>query len=166
MTDPLYQKLRERAWRRKLTPAEEAELRAWLAAHPEAESDWDGETGLNTALTGLPNVPVPSNFTARVLAEIHRPAPAEAIQSWPSSWKRFWRPLLPKAALALVVVSVGLFSYERHVTLRRAELARRIALVSSLPAIQDPDVLQNFETIRQMDPLVPDEKLIALMQFK
>src|ERR1035437_9606030 len=34
--DPIYNHLRELGWRRKLTGAEEAQLRAWLAARPEA----------------------------------------------------------------------------------------------------------------------------------
>ena len=56
--DPLYHQLLEQSWRRKLTDAEEAGLRAWLAAHPEAQPDWDAEAGLSEALGALPNVPV------------------------------------------------------------------------------------------------------------
>ena len=37
--DPVYQRLRETGWRRPLTAAEQAELRAWLAAHPEQQAD-------------------------------------------------------------------------------------------------------------------------------
>jgi len=33
--DSTYQRLREIGWRRPLTEAEQAELRAWLAAHPD-----------------------------------------------------------------------------------------------------------------------------------
>ena len=40
-SDPIYDQLRELSWRRKLTGAEEARLRAWLAAHPEAQADWE-----------------------------------------------------------------------------------------------------------------------------
>ena len=58
--DPIYNHLRELSWRRKLTAAEEAELRAWLAAHPEAQVDWEVEAGLNAALGALQDVPVVS----------------------------------------------------------------------------------------------------------
>ena len=40
INDPTYTRLRELSWQRKLTPAEAAELRAWLEAHPEARADW------------------------------------------------------------------------------------------------------------------------------
>jgi hypothetical protein len=36
--DPVYNRLRELSWRRPLTENEQAELRAWVAAHPEAQA--------------------------------------------------------------------------------------------------------------------------------
>src|SRR5260370_23944746 len=70
--DPLYTQLREAGWRRKLTSAEEAQLCAWLAANPQEQKDWEAETAMNHALARLPDVEVPSNFTARVLAAVER----------------------------------------------------------------------------------------------
>ncbi len=67
MNDPLFNKLREASWRRPLTASEEAELRAWLAAHPEARAEWESDTALNDLLSRVPNAPVPTNFTTRVL---------------------------------------------------------------------------------------------------
>ena len=46
--------------------------RAHLAAHPEAQADWEAEAGLNDALGRLPDVAVSSNFTARVLQAVER----------------------------------------------------------------------------------------------
>ena len=62
--DPIYNRLRELSWRRQLTAPEKAELRAWLTAHPEAQSEWEAEAGLNATLRRLPDAPVPGNFTA------------------------------------------------------------------------------------------------------
>ena len=76
--DPIYNRLRELSWRRRLTGPEEAELRAWLSAHPEAQADWDAEAGLNASLCQLPDAPVPNNFTARVLHAVEREAAAES----------------------------------------------------------------------------------------
>ena len=41
-----YKTLLEKRWRRKLTAAEEASVRAWWAQHPESKGDWDLETQL------------------------------------------------------------------------------------------------------------------------
>ena len=96
--DPIYNHLRELSWRRKLTGAEEAQLRVWLAAHPGAQADWDTEAGLNSALGRLPDVPVPSNFTARVLQEVQSGAAAELRldeRKWQFWRRRRWLPPLP-----------------------------------------------------------------------
>ena len=63
-TDPVNQRWRELAWRRRLT---EAELAEWRAAHPESAPDAETEAALSDALAALPDAPVPSNFTARVI---------------------------------------------------------------------------------------------------
>ena len=70
--DPIFERWRERSWRRKLTSAEQAELRAWLAAHPEAQAEWEAEMALNDVLDQLPDAPVASNFTARAVAAVER----------------------------------------------------------------------------------------------
>src|SRR5690242_15869781 len=68
--DPLFEHLRKQAWRRKLSPEEEAQLGEWLVAHPEAREAWEADVGLNEALGRLGAVPVPSNFPPRVLGAV------------------------------------------------------------------------------------------------
>ena len=64
--------LRELLSRRPLRPAEQAQLEAWLAMHPEARADWAADAALSALLARLPEQPAPSNLTARILAEIER----------------------------------------------------------------------------------------------
>src|SRR4051812_9597255 len=124
--DPLYTRFRELGWR-KLTPAEDAELRAWLAAHPEALADWETESTLTDALGRLPDAPVPSNFTARVMQSIDREATA-AARPRTGGWHRLAN-LLPRAAMAAVVLCAGLLTFHQyqsyqHQVVQREELAR------------------------------------------
>src|SRR2546430_17246944 len=94
INDPFYKRLSELGWRGKLTATEEAELRAWLAAHSEAQGQWQTEASLSEALNRLPDVPVPTNFTARVLEAVKlEAAAAERARSlggpkwhWPLRW--------------------------------------------------------------------------------
>jgi anti-sigma factor RsiW len=163
MNDPLYHRLRETHWRRKLNAAEEAELRAWLAAHPEMEADWAAEAGLSGALGRLPDAPVPTNFTARVLNAVEREArgPRRMSAGWKSAWHRF----LPKAAVAAVVAAMGLVSYERHEATQRAVLARNLATVADVAAVPNPDLMQDFEAVRRLGQTPPaDDELLALMR--
>jgi hypothetical protein len=163
--DPIFNHLRELSWRRKLTGAEEAKLRAWLAAHPEAQADWEAEAGLNAALGRLPDVPVPSNFTSRVLQAAGREAAKELRRG--ERRGPFWRRLrwLPKVAFAAIVLGVGLVSYRQIRAVRFAEYAQSVAAVSDVSSLPSPEILEDFDAIRasNANPL-PDAKLLAALQ--
>src|SRR5436189_2766807 len=108
---PLIERLREASWRRALNPDEEAELAAWLRAHPEAQFDWETEAALNAALHRLRSPEVSSNFTARVMEAALQDTGSEERR--PQGWLGRLRGLrwLPKVAVATVVVGAGLFTY-------------------------------------------------------
>src|SRR5579862_8049976 len=109
MNESDFNELREQSWRRKLTAAEESALRAWMVEHPDAETDMEAEVRLTEILGRLPDVPVPSNFTARVLQAVECEARADA-RPRVSRWNWFLRSLLPKVAAAALVVCVGVVS--------------------------------------------------------
>lgn len=163
-TDPFYEKWREISWRRKLNSAEERELRDWLATHPEAQESLELDTGLTEALGKMADVPVASNFTARVLQAIEDEAKIEARQ--PSSRKTFWRRpprWFPRVASATIVVTAGLLAYlhNNSVEAWQRALVHRVATVP-LPS---PEILTNFEAIRIVSATpAPDEQLLALFQ--
>lgn len=160
MNESDHNPLNEKSWR-KLTPAEAAELQAWLSKHPESEADWETELRLTEAIKQLPDVPVPSNFTARVLQAIERESAVRSQHRGPFRWWSL-RLLLPRGAAAAVVLGAGLLAYHEHtLTERRAELAQSVKMVPAL----SPEILQNFDTIRKMGPATgPDRELIALME--
>ena len=161
-----YKTLLEKRWRQKLTPAEEASVRAWLAQHPESKADWDLETQLADALDKLPDAPVPSNFTARVLQAIER---EEAAVPRPSANRARWflRVLLPRTAVAAVALGAAVLTlnYRVHTAARRAELVQGVKVVTGVSSLPSPEILQDFDTIRQMPASTgPDPELIALMK--
>jgi anti-sigma factor RsiW len=164
-----YKSLLEKRWRHKLTPAEEASAREWLAQHPESRPDWDLEDRLSQALGKLPDAPVPSNFTARVLQAVEREsATAPPPSASPMSW--FLRNVLPRAAVAAVILGAGLFTYHEHVdraqkAANRAEWVRGVKVVAGVSSLPGPEILQDFDTIRRMSATPgPDPELIALMK--
>src|SRR5579859_4446806 len=108
--DPLENPIRELTWRRKLTPSEEARLSQWLAAHPEAQADQESDVALNEALDSLPDAPISSNFTTRVLqaaasepARNHLAVPVWAALLHPLRW-------LPRMALVALTLGLALIS--------------------------------------------------------
>jgi negative regulator of sigma E activity len=155
-------KLRESGWRRKLTEAEQAELRAHLAANPAARADWEMESALNAALNQLPEASVPSNFTARVLEAVER----EAARPRAWSWRWNWRMLVPRVAFAAAVIAFTGLAFQHHEIYRqRTALARNVALVTRGQPTPSPEALENFDAIRRMSqPQHADDELLALMQ--
>jgi negative regulator of sigma E activity len=167
MQDDNLKDLRELSWRRKLSPAEETQLRTWLEAHPEAQADWEAEAGLSDALNRLQEPPVPSNFTSRVLAAVEADAAREERttdrrQSW-----NFWR-WLPKAAVAsLVLIAglVGLQHYQHAQDEKRAQYARSVATISDVASLPSPGILEDFDAIHAMSQtVVVDEDLLKAFQ--
>jgi anti-sigma factor RsiW len=157
--DPVYNRWRELSWRRSLTESEQVELRAWLAAHPEARAEWETDVELSGLLNQLPAAPVPSNFTARVLQEVARER--AAVEPQAGFWRTWhWQMWLPRAAAAMVFVGLGLFAY-RHQQIKERDAA--IGIVATIPEVK-PEVLEDFEAIRRLGSTPPDEELLALMK--
>ncbi len=98
MNDPLYQKLLEASWQRPLTPEEEAELQPYLAAHPEAQAEWDEDILLTQQLRQLPAAPLSSNFTALVLQAVKAEAGRPRRDATSFGWLAWVRQYLPRAA--------------------------------------------------------------------
>jgi len=160
--DPNYERLREIGWRRPLTDAEQTELTRYLARRPEDQSDAEAEAALTQALAKLPDAPMPSNFTSRVLQTMERDTQAShrATRPAPSPW---WRGFVPRLAVASIILGITGFSYWRHQTVKQEELAlaaRNLVTVTGAGPMSDPAVLEDFEVIRQMSQA--DEGLLAL----
>ena len=161
--DPVFQRLRELAWRRELTDSEQAELQAWLATHPAARAEAEMESALSEALARLPDAPVPSNFTARVLSELEREVrhPSSGTRDWP--W--IWRVLCPRAAAAALVLAGGLFAYHRHLEARRFAFGDSIRTVAGVQSLPSPVILEYFDVIQKLDTPPPaDKDLVAWLQ--
>lgn len=155
----LQNQLRELAWRRKLTDAEKTGLRA----QPEAQADLELETRLSEALTRVPDAPVSSNFTARVLQAIER-GEVGGARTPSGSW--YWRVLVPRVAVAVAVVGFAGLAYQHHEFDKRAQLARDVALLAEAQPLPSVEALKNFDAIQRMSQTTTqaDDKLLALLQ--
>src|ERR1051325_10196100 len=160
----ILNQLREASWRRKLTPAEESQLKGWLADHPGSQADWELEAGLNDALDRLANAPVASNFTARTVAAAQLERGAVA-RSKGSGWGRRWpvRRRLPKfAAASLVLVARGIV-WHNHQARERLKVAQSVAVVADLSSLPSPEALQDFDVVQNLNRTA-DTELLALLQ--
>ncbi len=128
MNGPDYETLIEARVRRKLTLEEERMLRDRFAADSGLESRWQGDLALHSLLSRLPNVPVSSNFTSRVLAGL----PDNARRSAPRPW--FFLRFTWKWAPISALVVLGLFlGWQQHLrALEHRELAKSVATFSQV----------------------------------
>jgi hypothetical protein len=167
------EQIREAARRRGLTAAEAGELREHLSRHPGERESWQEELALTSLLQGMPDAPLSSNFTARVLQEIELPAPREASFSF-SAWLDL-RRWLPRLSAATLVVALSLSGWSWHRNMERADLAASLSDLSreidgSLTAARIPpvEVLQDFDVIGKLGPVrgLADEELLDALQQK
>lgn len=141
-------------WRRKLSEAERAELRA----RPELEL----EARLSDALARMPDAAVPSNFTARVLNAVE----LEAARSARAGWHWNWHSLLPRVAVATAVLFFAGISLQHHEAhSNRVTLAKNVAKVAVAQPPPSVDVLENLDAIQRMGASShADGELLAALQ--
>ena len=157
--------LRELMWRSSLTAAEEARVKQLLEAQLDAEFDLAEETRLNQLLNRVPDAPLASNFTARVMraVELEDLQRSRVKRGWPA-----WRVgfgWVSRLAMAGVVVATGLFTFQNHHSnTKRAEVAQSVANLSTVTALP-ADWLRDFDTIQHLGSASPvDDELLAALQ--
>ena len=119
----------------------------------------DDRGQLRRLLSRLPDVPVASNFTARVLQAV------ELEETRHSGWRIFywnWRVLFPRVAVTATVVGFAAVAFHQHELSVRYQKAESVYLVASQP-IPSKEALENFDAIRRMSQTAhPDNDLLAL----
>jgi hypothetical protein len=116
---------------------------------------------LRKLLSRLPDAPVASNFTARVLQAVELEESRRA-RKWYLRWN--WHALLPRIAVTTaVVLFAGLTFHHYELVGQRAKLAKNVALVAETP-MPGMEALQNFDAIQRMSQPRADEELLALLK--
>ena len=124
--------------------------------HPESQLEWESDTALNLALSNLPNTPLSSNFTARVLQAIDLEELREHRRRSPD-WIQRVRLWLPRMAVASLVVGLGGLGYQQvRLHQIRDEQARSVALISKVAvALPDMSMWQDFDAIARLGQTQP-----------
>jgi hypothetical protein len=120
----------------------------------------DPQSEVRELLSRLPNAPVASNFTARVMQAV------ELEERRRSRWRVFgwsWRAWVPRAAMGTALVAFAAFTFQQHnLYLHQVAIAKNAALVASQP-LPSVDALKNFAAIQRMSQPAPaDDELLAL----
>jgi hypothetical protein len=169
MNELEYNRLREISWRRKLSAEEEITLQSYLLAHPDLQADWDDDLALSHALDRLPNAPLPSNFTAQVMLALDLEVAAEERKMRQNRDWRWWlHQFLPKAALGLLTVSLGVLGMTQYRNHLREEMMHKTAEFSKVAGVlPEAEMWQDFEAIRRLNtstPAASDDELLAALK--
>jgi hypothetical protein len=118
---------------------------------------------LREMLSCLPDAPVASNFTARVMRQIDLEESRRA-RKWDFIFN--WHTFLPRAAVAAVAILFAELTLQHHeLNVQRAALAKNVAFVAESQPPPSVDALKNFDAIQRMgQPAHADEELLALLQ--
>lgn len=174
MNEIEFHNLMETAWQRPLAADELARVERWCQLHPERRKEVELDLAASSALHGLPEVEVPSNFMARVWSEVDR---SEALASTPeikvrsraTGWNlaSLLRASFPRfAAATLIVVGGGTLGWQGYRSNQRTEVAAGVTQVMQASSIPDPEMLQVFDTLQVMveTPTAVDVDLLAALQ--
>jgi len=173
MNESLHDEMIRLSLKGELTADERARVNAFLAAHPHLRETWEEDAALGRALNLVPEVPVSSNFTARVLDAIDLDE-QRAARKKPNRWRAWLRDLQPRVSWGFAVAVVLLFgAYEYHLRQETHRLALDVRNVSrEIASLPSPDVFKDFEAINELRqvsavasaPSASDDELIRVLQ--
>lgn len=115
-------------------------------------------------LSRLPDAPVSSNFTARVMQAVELEE-TRGSRGWNFlAWN--WHALLPRfAVLTAILLFAGVAFHQYQTETQRAAIAQSIKRIASVKQLPSVDALQNFDAIQRMSqPAHADDELLALLQ--
>ncbi len=117
---------------------------------------------LDALLRALPDKPVASNFTARVLQQVARETAARPASGFGRFLQFRW---LPRVAVASLALASCLATYHFRTQTARTQFARSIAAVTQVASLPSPETLKDFEAIRRLSQTPPaDRELLALLR--
>jgi len=163
MREDDYKELQELNWRRRLSPAERAEVRKLLAGKPHGAEEWQSEDALSRLLEQLPNAAVSSNFTSRVLAGVRAGEAKHAGQEHPTPW--IFRSWWARLAAGALMVGAGFFSFQEFAASHRTLEAHELVAASRLAGLPPMEWLNDFDTIQRLDKVkVADDDLLSVLE--
>jgi anti-sigma factor RsiW len=165
-----FQELMDLARRRPLTPSERSRLDRFMEADPQAWPDREEDMALVGLMARLPDAPLASNFSARVMEAIGLEERRVKRENNPLSlhwWAHSWWARLGVASCA-VLIAVG--AWYQHQLTERADRAESVATISEAAAIlsveilKDSDIIQLFGKVPPVADMETDLHLLAALE--
>ena len=123
-------------------------------------NEQDIQEQMRRLLSRMPDAPLASNFTARVMQAVEREEMRRARWRF-LEWD--WRLFFPRVAAPATIVCLAAVMFHQHeMSVERRQLADTVVLVAAQP-MPSLDALKNFDAIQRMGQTArPDSDLLAL----
>lgn len=152
-----YEDLLSIRWIRELNGREQDRLARLLSADPKRKAQWQEDMAVLAAVRRLPDVPVSSNFTSRVLAALpcapDEPSPDLLLPPKRSRFHRLaWAPKwgLGFGFAAVLALAVFYGEYRRAKSMRLVESLTVVTESKTAPTMEES---QHFEFIQELAPV-------------
>jgi hypothetical protein len=158
--------------RQPLDPDQADRLRECIANDPSLQERWNEEIALSRALRDLPDLPLSSNFNARVWSALEAKPRRSRAGAWWVDWIRWPRPAMRFAAVALAMLLAGLV-YTQYQSFSRvrmaasvADITRNVEVAAEVAALPPVEIFRDFDAIYQLSHVgsLADEELLAALQ--
>lgn len=165
MNNALFEELLALRQKGALAAEEQARLDDWLAAHPADRARWAEEVALSSALRRLPELPVASNFMARVWDEIEARESRAAQAATGSGWRAWfrWPSLAQQFALAAFLLAVVVVFQGRRVR-TQTQVAHGLEHIAAVARGPNVELLKDFEAISRLHQSAADVELLAAFE--
>ena len=152
-----YEDLLSIRWIRELNGREQERLERLLSADPKRKARWEEDMAVLKAIRHLPDVPVASNFTSRVLEALPC-TPDDLLPAPLLPPKRGWFPRMawaPKWGLgfgfaAILALAIFYGEYQRAKSMRLVESLTVITESKTAPTMEES---QHSEFIQELAPV-------------
>lgn len=150
----------------ELSPDQKAVFEQLLARDSAFRESWEQERALHETLAALPNAPMSSNFTARVLeaVDLHDKARRREARRF-VNWVWSWPTRLAAVGVACLALVLGL---QHNNQKRRADLATALNALSDVTTVLAPNdenpsegaaFLRDFDTIARLSNMPEEQEL-------
>lgn len=147
MNPPELEQLIDLARRRVLSADEQARLNTLLEAKPAAWPERDEELALTRLLSRLPDAPLASNFTSRVMQAIELDEALRPRKSWPRWFSRL--------AWVTAVIALSGISWTQYQSWQREQTARSVKVIAEVAAVPSVEILRDFDAVQSFARVPP-----------
>lgn len=153
--------LMDKARRRVLHPDDRKRVEQLLEADPAAWPDWKEDMALTQLLDGIPDAPVATNFTSRVMQAVALEDSRTKPRGIPLTLYWLTHSWFARLGIVTSVAIAAVLGWQQNQKWERAALAESMVTISEVAAVPSVEILKDFEVIQSLGAVPPAAEVEA-----